>query len=66
MDSPVCLVLGSEGKGLSATALQHCAPVAIPMAGDMESLNVGIAGGILMFLLSSGLEPLVQRLRRAG
>jgi TrmH family RNA methyltransferase len=62
----VCLVLGSEGKGLSSTALQHCSPVAIPMAGDMESLNVGIAGGILMFMLSSGLPPLLQRLERRG
>lgn len=34
------------------------------MAGDMESLNVGIAGGILMFMLSEGHNPLVGRLQR--
>jgi TrmH family RNA methyltransferase len=47
----VCLVLGSEGQGLSETALRTCRPVAIPMPGEMESLNVGVAGGILMYLM---------------
>ena len=47
----VCLVLGSEGQGLSETALRACRPVAIPMPGEMESLNVGVAGGILMYLM---------------
>lgn len=47
----LCLVLGSEGQGLSQAALQSCQPVAIPMPGEMESLNVGIAGGILMYLM---------------
>ncbi|KAG1679823.1 hypothetical protein FOA52_012736 [Chlamydomonas sp. UWO 241] len=58
----VCLVLGSEGQGLSPEVLAACTPVAIPMAGRMESLNVGIAGGILMFMLSQGMGPLSARL----
>lgn len=45
LEQAVCLVLGSEGQGLSQTALRVCRPVAIPMVGQMESLNVGIAGG---------------------
>lgn len=36
----LCLVLGSEGQGLSEAALESCQPVAIPMPGEMESLNV--------------------------
>lgn len=48
----VCLVLGSEGQGLSQDAQARCAPVSLPMPGDMESLNVSHAGAILMFLLS--------------
>jgi RNA methyltransferase, TrmH family len=48
-----CLVLGTEGRGLSDEALGGCQPVAVPMAGDMESLNVGIAGGVLMYLMRS-------------
>jgi tRNA G18 (ribose-2'-O)-methylase SpoU len=47
----LCLVLGSEGRGLSDVALSSCQAVAIPMPGEMESLNVGIAGGILMYLM---------------
>lgn len=59
---PVALVLGSEGQGLSETALQHCTPVAVPMVGHMESLNVGVAGAILMFVLSRGLPAMTRRL----
>lgn len=46
-----CLVLGTEGKGLSDDALRACKPVSIPMSGEMESLNVGVAGAVLMFLM---------------
>ena len=47
----VALVLGSEGQGLSAPVQADCKPVAIPMPGVMESLNVSVAGGILMYML---------------
>ncbi|KAL2650382.1 hypothetical protein R1flu_018510 [Riccia fluitans] len=47
----LCLVLGSEGQGLSDDILKDCTPVGIPMPGRFESLNVAVAGGILMFLL---------------
>jgi tRNA G18 (ribose-2'-O)-methylase SpoU len=63
-EAGVCLVLGSEGQGLALEVLAVCRPVAIPMAGkQMESLNVGIAGGILMFMLSPGLPRLSKRLQ---
>eukprot|EP00793_Prasinoderma_coloniale_P001515 PRCOL_00003319-RA len=55
----VCLVLGSEGQGLSAEAKAACAggSVSVPQdPGSMESLNVGVAGGILMYALGSGAE----------
>jgi tRNA G18 (ribose-2'-O)-methylase SpoU len=61
---PVCLVLGAEGQGLSSSALAVCRPLSIPMVGDMESLNVGVAGGILMFMLSQGLRPMLLSLGR--
>ncbi|CAD7696496.1 unnamed protein product [Ostreobium quekettii] len=47
----ICLVLGSEGQGLSAESRQYCEAVNIPIGDRMESLNVAVAGGILMFLL---------------
>eukprot|EP00897_Mesotaenium_endlicherianum_P008739 jgi/Mesen1/7894/ME000420S07041 len=49
----LCLVLGSEGQGLSEEATRVCQPVAVPMPGAMESLNVAVAGGILLYLLKS-------------
>lgn len=52
-DFPVCLVLGSEGSGLSEKSRQVCELVSIPMAGEFESLNVSVAGGILMYMLSA-------------
>ena len=55
----VCLVLSSEGQGLSAEAKAACAggSVSVPQdPGSMESLNVGVAGGILMYALGSGAE----------
>jgi TrmH family RNA methyltransferase len=47
----ILLVLSNEAHGVSETAKNFCEPITIPMAGDMESLNVAVAGGILMYLL---------------
>lgn len=45
------LVLGNEAHGASPELKETCTKVTIPMKGEMESLNVAIAGGILMYLL---------------
>lgn len=45
------LVLGNEARGPSEEILRFCSRVTIPMTDDVESLNVGVAGGILMYLL---------------
>lgn len=50
-DNHMCLVLGSEGHGLSDQSKQFCELVSIPMAGNFESLNVSVAGGIFLFML---------------
>lgn len=47
------LVLGNEAHGASAMIRQFCQSVTIPMPGEMESLNVAVAGGILLYLLSN-------------
>jgi len=47
---PVALVLGNEGAGLDPELLAAAsARVAIPMQGGVESLNVAVAAGILLF-----------------
>lgn len=50
-DKALCLVLGSEGSGLSEKSMQACELVSIPMAGEFESLNVSVAGGIFLYML---------------
>lgn len=45
------LILGSEGQGLTEKSLQISEKITIPMHKQSESLNVGVAGGILMYLL---------------
>lgn len=49
-NKPLCLVLGSEGIGLSEKTKRDCDLVSIPMEGDFESLNVSVAGGIFLYM----------------
>lgn len=45
-----CIVLGSEGAGISPEVLDCCdEAVAIPMAGGVDSLNVGTAGAVFLY-----------------
>lgn len=46
------LILGNEAQGLSSEAKSLGQAVTIPMQGNTESLNVSIAGAILMYLLA--------------
>ena len=47
---PAALVLGSEGSGLSRLVREKCDMlVALPMYGQMSSLNVSVAAGILLY-----------------
>ncbi|MFO7769553.1 MAG: RNA methyltransferase [bacterium] len=48
------LVLGSEGHGLDPAAARVGEALHIPRRPGAESLNVAVAGGILMYLLTRG------------
>ena len=46
----VCLVVGSEGHGLSRLVREHCDFLAkIPLFGHVNSLNAGVAGAIAIY-----------------
>lgn len=49
----LALVVGNEGQGISAESRAHCQLICLPMQGSMESLNVGVAAGIFMYMLRS-------------
>lgn len=47
---PVAIVLGSEDKGISPEVMRLCDKrVVIPEFGHINSLNVSVAGGIIMY-----------------
>lgn len=50
---PIALVMGGEEKGLGKRVKKSCdIRVKIPLKGEISSLNVGVAGGIIMFEIS--------------
>ena len=50
---PLCVVVGSEGKGLSRLTREYCDQiVSIPIASEMESLNASMAVGITLYEVS--------------
>ncbi|WP_216591102.1 23S rRNA (guanosine(2251)-2'-O)-methyltransferase RlmB [Streptomyces brasiliscabiei] len=50
LGGPVVIVVGSEGKGLSRLVGETCDfRVRIPMPGGAESLNAGVAAGVVLY-----------------
>ena len=50
----ICLVVGNEGAGVSGEVMAMCdGALSLPMAGDVESLNVCVAAGIFMYGMTS-------------
>lgn len=48
--TPTALVMGAEDTGISPHVLKACdTHVSIPMFGDIGSLNVSVAAGVLMY-----------------
>ena len=47
---PLGLVIGSEGEGVSRLVREHCDfTAAVPMKGDIDSLNASVAAGVLAY-----------------
>ncbi|MBS3964783.1 MAG: 23S rRNA (guanosine(2251)-2'-O)-methyltransferase RlmB [Methylomonas sp.] len=50
LDRPLALVMGAEGSGMRHLTRQHCDfLVKIPMVGQVESLNVSVAAGVMLY-----------------
>ncbi len=50
LTGPICLVIGSEGEGVSRLVREKCDFITkIPMYGDIDSLNASVAMGILTY-----------------
>ncbi len=53
-DLPIALVMGAEGAGLRPLVAETCARLArIPIASQMESLNVSAAAAVALYALSA-------------
>jgi TrmH family RNA methyltransferase len=47
---PLALIVGGEAEGVSEEARNLATQkLSVPMAGNVESLNAGVAGSVLMF-----------------
>ena len=47
---PMAIIVGSEGKGMRSLTAKHCDyMVSIPMIGQIESLNVSVATGVILY-----------------
>jgi 23S rRNA (guanosine2251-2'-O)-methyltransferase len=52
------LVMGSEGKGMRPLVRKHCdVLLSIPLFGQVDSLNVSVAAGILLHEIRRGSRP---------
>jgi 23S rRNA (guanosine2251-2'-O)-methyltransferase len=50
MNKPVCIIIGSEGKGIRKSLKENCDElIRIPMSGSFNSLNASVSASILLY-----------------
>ena len=46
----ICIIMGSEGSGIARLLQEQCDEiVSIPTCGKIDSLNVSVAAGVLLY-----------------
>lgn len=60
--TPYCLVLGSEGTGITKGIERHGTAITLPQRTPDSSYNVSVAAGILMFLMSNQVKTLDKKI----
>ena len=56
--TPIAIVLGNEVKGVQQSVIDRCdGCIEIPQYGTKHSLNVSVAAGIIIYIISSLLGP---------
>lgn len=59
MTMPVCVVIGSEGRGMSRLVKESCDfKVHLPMVGKITSLNASVAAALLMYEVHNQRQPI--------
>ena len=62
MTMPVCVVIGSEGRGMSRLIKEACDfKVHLPMVGKITSLNASVAAALLMYEVYNQRNPVVKK-----
>jgi len=62
MTMPVCVVIGSEGRGMSRLIKESCDfKVHLPMVGKMTSLNASVAAALLMYEIYNQRNPVIKK-----
>jgi 23S rRNA (guanosine2251-2'-O)-methyltransferase len=56
--SPLCLVIGSEGSGISSSLLKKGQRITIPQRANDISYNASVAAGIIFFFASSAFKKI--------
>jgi len=65
LETPIVVVVGGEGRGLRRLTRELCDEiVSIPMQGTVESLNVAVAAGVLLFELQRQITARAPARRR--
>ncbi len=62
LQGPCCLIMGSEGDGVSPAILSRCREkVAIPMQNEIDSLNVGTAAAVFLYEVNRQRQKAIPR-----